>query len=82
MTESFTAICKKCGEDLTGKGIIAFVEHPCNNRTFEYKPMSDNEIRDASMEIGMPDIWFEAMDIAKPTEMERKIFQDNSTYEI
>lgn len=68
-------ICEKCGEDV--QGILAWANHPCVGNVIEYKPMPDNEIRNWFMEIGMPNMGFEALGYAKPTEMERKIFEDN-----
>lgn len=68
-------ICEKCGEDLTGKGLIAWVNHACNTTSFEYKVPTDNEVRIFFMEIGMPTLAFDSMGYAKPTEMERMIFE-------
>jgi hypothetical protein len=72
-------ICEKCGEDLTGKGLIAWVDHPCNTTTVEYKVPTDNEIREFFMELNMPKMAFEAFGYALPTEMEKKIYRDNSS---
>lgn len=72
-------ICKKCGEDLTGKGLIAWIEHSCNTTTVEYKVPTSNEMREFFMEIGMPKMVYEAMGYAVPTKMEKRIYEDNSS---
>ena len=38
--------------------------------------MTDNEIRTAFIEMGMPNMGFEALGFCKPTEMERAIFEE------
>lgn len=67
-------ICKHCGEDLTGKGIIAWIDHPCSSVGYYSKP-TDNETRTRMIEIGMSDFAFDFFGYALPTEMERLIFK-------
>jgi hypothetical protein len=69
-----------CGDpNCTGKGmgLIHNIEYHTPKNVIEYGgPMTDNEMRIAFMELGMPDMGFEGMGYAKPTEMERKIYED------
>ena len=74
-------ICKECGLDLTGRGLIANIDHlQSHNKIHVYKVPTDNEMREAFMELGMPKMGFTSMGLAEPTEMERKIFEDNSRF--
>lgn len=68
------SICKKCGQEVDG--ILAWANHPCNGTTVEYRVYTKNEVRIAFMEMGMPTMGFEAMDLEPPTEMERIIYED------
>ena len=65
-------ICE-CGEKLDG--LVAISNHNCVlNKPIE--SMSDGEIRQALIEIGVPNVGLEAMNYAVPTEMERIIFEE------
>lgn len=67
--------------DLTGRGLIANIEHlNSHNEIAVYKVPTDNEVREIFMEIGMPRMMYDAFHLAQPTEMERKIFEDNSRF--
>lgn len=72
--------CDKCGQEIDG--ILAWAEHPCNVHTIEYREYTDVEIREFFMEIGMPEIGYEALGYAIPTETEKRIFEDNRNYEL
>lgn len=77
----FKNICEKCGEDMTGRGIIAWVEHPCNVNTIEYRgALPDDEMRESMMHMGMPSMVYELFGYAAPSPMERKIYEDTSPY--
>jgi hypothetical protein len=43
----------------------------------EKTPMTDNDIRTEFIKRGMPDMGFEVMGFAKPTQMERVIFEED-----
>ena len=74
-------LCETCGMDLTGRGLIANIDHlNSHNEIAVYKVPTDNEVREIFMEMGMPSIGFTKMNLAQPTEMERKIFEDNSKF--
>lgn len=67
--------------DLTGRGMIANIDHMnSHNEIAVYKVPTDNELREIMMEMGMPKMAYKAFNLAKPTEMERKIFEDNSRF--
>lgn len=55
--------------------MLAWATHPCNGTIVEYKTPTDNEVRIAMMELGMPKMVFEFMGYAEPTEMERIIYK-------
>lgn len=65
-------ICPHCGEEVLG--LVAIASHPCTTQA-TLEPMGDNEIRNNFMEMGMPNMAFEALGMAPPTEMERAIFE-------
>lgn len=74
-------LCEHCGLDLTGIGLIANINHMnSHNEIAVYKVATDNEMREAFMELGMPKMMYDSFHYAQPTEMEKQIFEDNSRF--
>lgn len=74
-------LCETCGMDLTGRGLIANIDHmQSHNAIAVYKVPTDNEMREAFMEMGMPQMMYKLFHYAQPTEMEKQIFEDNSRF--
>ncbi len=73
--------CEYCGFDLTGIGILGYINHmEIHTEPIVYKVPTDNEMREAFMEIGMPSMIYDAFKYAQPTKMEKKIYRYNSSY--
>lgn len=71
-------ICKNCGEDMTGKGLIYVMKHlDTHMPAYEYKVPTDNEAREMFLAMGMPLSVFRAFGYAEPTPMERIIFKED-----
>lgn len=73
--------CEHCGFDLTGIGILGYMQHmEIHTEPIIYKPMTDNELREAFMELNMPRMVYDSFGYAHPTDTEKRIYQDNSPY--
>ena len=73
-------LCEHCGMDLTGRGLIANIDHMASHNVHVYEVPTDNQMREAFMELGMPKMMYDSFHYAQPTEMEKQIFEDNSRF--
>lgn len=72
-------MCNRCGV-VIDKGLMNFVNHEVEHHSVVYKTPTDNEIRIAFMELGMPDEIFKSLDLDIPSSIERRIYLDNSPF--